>query len=437
MKKKLEKTAQIIFYVLLTTAPIGTRYIFAMGSLKGVDIEAGTFSLFATQVLAIVFLLVALFSHGYRKMAPITQTSFGGAAFLFAVASLSASLSGDTRSLVMLNWIFFGVGLLAATYKVCPRLRQSMFALAVGGTIQAMLSIWQFFAQSVTPSKWLGMAAHLPDVVGTFVVETAAGRWLRSYGTLPHPNMLGTYLVIATIASIYLAASLRGRWRAVAVTAVALNVVGLTLSMSRSAFVALIIGLSAFVSAAIFFHGGGPKAWRRIMGAVGVAILVLVASMALLRDPAAVRLMGRGRLEKISVEERFTQIDDAKMLMQDNQLLGVGPGLMPYELYLRDRSRSAHEYQYVHMTPLLMLVEVGAIGVLAYAVFLAGLVGLMYQALKRRVRLRRVALYSGLVALMVVGLFDHFMWSAWFGHLLLALIAGLVLSSAKEQIKTA
>ncbi|MFH1047443.1 MAG: O-antigen ligase family protein [Patescibacteria group bacterium] len=433
MKNKLEVVARVLFYSMLVAAPFGTRYIFAMAELGGVEIEPGTFSLFGTQILALLFLLAALFSGRFRQLTRLCWWAMGGATLVFCAAMMSVSLSGDARGLVMLNWLFFSVGILAATYKIRPSLSKSLAVLSVGGVVQALFSIWQFVAQGVTPSKWLGMAAHLPEVAGTFVVETAAGRWLRAYGTLPHPNMLGIYLAVAALASLYLSVSLRGRWRGAALSALALNVVGLTLSMSRSAILAFVIALAIFVSLSFLLRHSGPKEWRLVIGAVGVAMLTLVASLALLRDPATVRLLGRGRLEKISVESRFNQLDDVRLLLADSHIFGIGPGMMPFALYERDRNRSPWDYQPAHMTPLLLLVEIGALGALAYLMYIGGIFAQMIATLKRGIGFDEAALYSSFIAIIVTGLFDHFPWSSWFGQLLTVLLAGLILSVAVRQ----
>jgi len=55
---------------------------------------------------------------------------------------------------------------------------------------------------------------HQASTLGTYVVETGAGRWLRAYGSFGHPNMLGFFLVLGIISAVAIAANglgLRGR----------------------------------------------------------------------------------------------------------------------------------------------------------------------------------------------------------------------------------
>jgi hypothetical protein len=43
----------------------------------------------------------------------------------------------------------------------------------------------------------LGIAQHPVFQGGTSVVEAGGGRWLRAYGTLSHPNILGAFMVVS------------------------------------------------------------------------------------------------------------------------------------------------------------------------------------------------------------------------------------------------
>ncbi|MBU0624804.1 O-antigen ligase family protein [Patescibacteria group bacterium] len=428
---KMASFARFIFYILLVAAPFSTRYIFVPGIIADVEIEPGTFSLFGTQLLALIFIVSALLSGAKNRLSRPGEFTLIGAGFLFSSAALSVVLSGDARGLVVLSWLLLGVVLAVAVNKVRPASRYIFLALAVGGIIQSVFAANQFIQQTVSSSKWLGVAQHLSEISGTFVVETAVGRWLRAYGTLPHPNMLGAYLVIAVIASMALTLLINKKWRVLAMLAVVINVWGLSLTLSRSALLALTVGLIFFVvMVLVFFHG---VARRRVLVVTGLVIIVFFQSSLLLLDPFSARVLGRGRLEHISIESRLNQLADVQLLLRDQRLFGVGSGLMPLALHEQDSSRSPWDYQYVHNVPLLILVETGVPGLLFWLIVICGVLGSAKYTLKHRVNIRTVVFSAVFLALLTGAMFDHFLWTSWFGQLIFWSMVGLLIGNSSQN----
>jgi len=434
---RLQRLVRGAFYILLATAPLGTRYIVEMGRLEGIEIEAGTISLFGTQILALIIVALSFFARkkAAAKLSLAERVVFGGALTLMLLAALSACLSGDLRSSINVAWILLGVGVSAAIYRLRPSIRKSLWALVIGGAAQSLLATWQYAVQFVAPNKWLGLAMHLPEVPGTFVVETAAGRWLRAYGTLAHPNMLGTYLMLAVIAAVALTVVSRKRHQLLAATLVAVNALGLALSMSRSALLGLAFGLAALLTATFVFGRVDTLRWRRVVIAVAIAAVALLSSLTFLHEPVTARLTGQGRLERISVESRVSQLHDLKILLPGNWLLGVGPSLTPYALHDRDPGRSPWNYQYIHNVSLLVLVEVGLLGLLAWLVFIGSILVRAFRQRKQNLSPDQLAVRAAFVALLVASMFDHFLWSSWFGQLIFWLVAGLAIIACTKESK--
>ncbi len=53
-------------------------------------------------------------------------------------------------------------------------------------------------------NKYFGLAQQNPGNLGVSVLEIDGYRILRSYGSLPHPNILGGFLFVSIIVGIYL-----------------------------------------------------------------------------------------------------------------------------------------------------------------------------------------------------------------------------------------
>ncbi|MEA3249589.1 MAG: O-antigen ligase family protein, partial [Patescibacteria group bacterium] len=367
------KIARILFYILLAVAPLGTRYIGYMGNIGGVDIEAGTVSMFGTQLIAILFIILALMVAVDKEedVPAWKKDSFSFVALLIvASAYVSAALSlRFTSSLVVASWIALGAAVFGSVRIVKPSTAISAIALAVGAVLQALLGGIQFLMQEVVASKWLGMAAHLPSEVGAFVVGTDDGRWLRAYGTLPHPNELGMYLAVAAVLSLAYAAGRSGWAKRLGVVAAILCAFGLVLTFSRSAAIGFIAGLVTLAIPALFCVGKWKPRASGTLIIVAVGLIAFVSAFIVMRDPAMSRVSAEGRLERISIEERSSQLVDARVLFLRNSLVGVGPGMMPYAAHEMDSGRDAWDYQYVHNAPLLVAVETGFFGIIAWTVF--------------------------------------------------------------------
>lgn len=421
----IRSLARWAFYILLAAAPLGTRYIFAVGELAGRPTEAGTVSLFGTQILAL--LVVGLAFIGSRNKKIFTKYTWWPVP-LIAFSVISAALSGDGRSAIVVAWLLLGYLLFLAVKLLQPSLRKTLWAIVIGGAAQALLAIWQYAIQQVNPNKWLGVAEHLSQTPGTFVVETLSGRWLRAYGTLAHPNMLGAYLVLAILAGVALVIATKNRHQLVAGALLAVNSCGLALAMSRSATLGLVIGLAVLVSTVFIYGRIDAKRWRTTMLAVAIVAVSLLSSFIMLRDPITTRLTAQGRLENISVEARVSQLADARLLLSAGQLFGVGPGHSIHALAARATDRSPWSYEYIHNQPMLVLVEIGPLGLIAWlALFAAAFLYIIRR--RHSTQPEWLALIAAPPALLIIMLFDHFMWTSWFGQLIfwvnIALIFGL------------
>lgn len=415
------RVARHIFYVLLALAPLGTRYIMRTGEILGVTVEPGTISVFATQFLVMAFVGIALFAvkGRIRLTAPLVHGSllalFAGTSVLWAADTGYAAVTGA--------YVLLGALLMVGTVAVRPDPSRSAAALVIGATAQAIFGLRQFFAQEVVGSTVLGVASHTAADLGAFVVETPTGRWLRAYGTLPHPNMYGTYLAVGLLAAITLFMVVRPqRVRISLAASIAVMGAGLMVSFSRSAFLALFIGSVVM----LFLSDVRTRSLRRF--AAGLVIVMSAALMigAIYPDVVVPRITGEGRLESLSIDERKGQLDDAQALFLSHPVAGVGMGQMPISLSLElPDGREGYYYQPVHSVPVLVAVELGLVGILLWILLIRGIVGRVW---KWRLTPPESVFFVGFVAVLTVGLLDHFVWSLWFGQLIFWAMVGMVLS---------
>ncbi|HCC22245.1 TPA: hypothetical protein DEP86_02490, partial [Candidatus Uhrbacteria bacterium] len=331
---------------------------------------------------------------------------------LLVVVALSAFFSGRPDSYIPTAWLLLGYLLtwsIFAFFKLSIRL--VAIALSIGGALQFMLALSQFSFQRVIANKWLGIAEHLPDIAGTSVVETINGRWLRAYGSLPHPNMLGTYLAIAALASLFLFLSVRGRWRLLAGLGAMVNILGMGLTFSRSAFVGFLAGLVVLLAGYALVTKRSDR--RSVLLVAGFSLTILIAVSALLYEPFLTRIMAIGRLERISIESRLNQYDEAWGLVKMSPWFGVGPGMMPeVSAYVLAMYPNPWDYQPIHNLPILILVETGIVGLIVWLALVLSLLRLGIKTVFRRTGFDSVLPVVLLIVLLTAGLFDHFVWSS-------------------------
>ena len=85
----------------------------------------------------------------------------------------------------------------------------SLFVISLAGFLQSLIAIYQFiFQQSLFNSpilaKITGEAVISPQIPGIAKIVMDGEKIIRAYGTFPHSNVLGGFLVLSIIISIYL-----------------------------------------------------------------------------------------------------------------------------------------------------------------------------------------------------------------------------------------
>jgi O-antigen ligase len=324
--------------------------------------------------------------------------------------------------------------LLAAWYLMLvndpptPRLA-SLVLVAVLGT-QAGLAVLQAVTQT---TAWLaGLNLPWPGSLvaatpGASVVQTAGGgRWMRAYGTLSHPNILGGYLVIGLGAALerYRATRRRG-WLGVGWLILA----GLLLSFSRSAWVAAGVML-AVAGAFWLLHRPSPldRARARRWVAAGLGALTLLSLPVLPMLLARTNLGGAPlRLEQRSTDDRSLLNRAAVEMLLDRPLAGVGGGAFVVRLY--QVTQGSLPLEPAHNLPLLLAAELGWPGSVAMGVLAAGAAWRLWRRrlAGQRSGLAQAELLMGalLAGLLTVGLFDHYWWTMPPARLALVTVLGL------------
>lgn len=342
------------------------------------------------------------------------------------------------------GFVFEGLLLYWLTINVVrdlPTLRKVMATLLAGGALVSALCLYQEVTGSYS-QDFGGLAYRNFDVLrdGDVRDQVGRGKYDRAQGPVNEPNRFAQILIVLVPMAVYLYRTTRVSFaRHVAAAAGAMILIGIALTLSRGAIVAL--GLMAATMAWLRWVRRG----RIVACAVGLlVVLPIVAPFYLDRVGSLVNvthLVGGDRADYRDADGamrgRLTEMLAAWYVFLDYPALGVGPGQFgPFyvERYSREpaiKFRQIQGARRAHTLYLEIAAETGLAGLLAFLA-IAGVV------LRRLWRLRAAwlgrdparadlvtAFWLSLLAYLCTGVFLHLSYQRYYWLLLALATAAL------------
>ena len=467
-RDKLFACVTALFFFLL---PLQTRWIVRAPLDHGVPYEWGTLSIYGVEIIGWVIIAFGIIQMRNVKYKIKNVKSFWLLGFLTVFSFLSIAWAPDKLvafqgAMVLLEGVIL-YSVVNAIYSPSPGLRPPspagrgqgegvVWALISGAVAQSFLGIYQFLTQFSFASKWLGMALHDPRALGTSVVEFADERWLRAYGGLPHPNVLGGFLVVALAMTVVMWQKSQksqmlqedakilpdkttcGRmWfcQLALKVVVPILLTGIFFSFSRAAWIAAggllvywVIGVLKIPSpqSSPTGRGGlidnpspigrgegeGQTVWSGRCYALLITLYILFLAFAF-RPLVFTRVASESRLEVKSRVERVEGLREAWMLIKKHPVLGVGMGNYTQAVARELRpGQPLYSYQPAHNVFLLIWAELGIVGLFLFVTVL--------YCIARQAKFS-ILNFTFLILLMS----DHFLWTLPFGVLLFWGVMGL------------
>jgi len=416
---------QFCLFLFVLLIPWQTRWLLYDWPL-GLELwQYGRISIYAS---ALVLLAAAIFfAISHRKELTFSKSIFFYVLFAYSLI-VSFRSPAPAVSFYYLFLIYSAV-MFAYLVRFIPKL-YVFRAFLFSGFIQSLLAVYQLITQRVGANKWLGISEHLPSTLGTSVVEFADGRILRAYGSLPHPNMLGGFMLLVIFFGLYLWIDAYrntdkgifsklfkkfNSWNLVLiVSAMVISTYGILASFSRGAILALLLSLFSLMLISIL-----KRQWLTVSVIVKYFILFFVILWSFNSwFPGAwtARVNMEGRLEQKSVAERIDTFDQLGWDNYKNVFFGQGLGMNTLTTFQKYGNEQVYDVQPIHDIFILMFAEIGLIG----AFFVVNVVRLVIKSADR-VDLMSTSLILGLI---IIGLFDHYLWTSWTGWIMMSL--GLV-----------
>ncbi|MEK7546007.1 MAG: O-antigen ligase family protein [Patescibacteria group bacterium] len=419
--------------VILALLPWQARYIKEPAELLGAPWEQGTASLFALEIVVLVALGSHLLATAARCEPKKTEAPIWlqMAALLPLYAFISVFWSYDTvGALFSAIHLFEGFALTYLIWVSGVRLAPALGAFALGAAATSALGLWQSFTQSGFDSTLLGISAHPAQDAGVSVVETASGRYLRAYGSLPHPNVLGGYAAAGLVAAFALASeTVKGRRRLLPLVAVI--AAALVASFSRSGWIAALVAVAISLTVPRAVDAAGR---RRLRPALACALLAVGLVAALSMPALTARLTAQGRLETMSFDERASSFSEGYGILKSYVATGTGVGnYLPAAFLEFGFPEDPFAVTPPHFVPLLVGAELGFFGL---AILLGFVAAWWLDAvwLMRRTRSPRVAIAAALpIVIIVAAIFDHYPYDLFAGTMLSGALFGLFLKAGEES----
>ena len=284
--------------------------------------------------------------------------------------------------LYLARWIMYGI-IIIPVMNFDKRFKTAIpYLLFLSSVITVFVGYFQyFFFPSLRGLTYEGWDPHL----------------YRMFSTFLDPNFFGSFLVLAFLMGIGIFFTVKKRDAKVFLgTAILLTLFGIFLTFSRSAYIALLVGLSLLV------YLKGYKKWLFIV--LGTVILLGGLSLALLHRQSE----GTNLLRTASTAARIGNMQRAISIIADNPILGVGFNAYRYAQHRKgfiggQGWETSHSGGGVNNSYLFVWATTGIFGLAAFFYLLVS----FFRTAKRSKSTMSIVLLASLGAILVNSLFEN------------------------------
>jgi O-antigen ligase len=395
--RSLEKFEKNLFYLIVLFIPVNLaqHFVFSFSYVDGILVDYLIPAVYLTDILIWLLLLSWLFRCFRERFAKSLTVRTGELFVLFFVLISGASIFfaknqpvAVYKGLKLLEYLFFSF-YVARNVEFKKDWPAIVKLLSIGVLFESLLALAQWFNQGSIFGFWLfGENRYTAATPGIARLDFSAVTKVRSYGTFPHPNVLGGYLAIVLPWVFY---ELRSKFKIFYLVTLIFGLAALYFSFSRSAW--LIGALGLFLTCFLLF-------WSRYL-----SLMILNSEFLILNSLSFVR---RAELNWISLQ-----------MLRDHPLWGVGLNNFTVRMseYGRVSGRTLF-LQPVHNIYLLIASETGLFGLFLF-------LGLLLSAFRLLLKNRNYLLLISLTQIALLGLFDHYFWTIQQTSLLFWFVVGL------------
>lgn len=432
--------AKYTYFLFIISLFFPLRKVFFSNSayLTGAYSDFTSFSLYLSDILILTTWGLVLISRGgAREMAHHVVKNIKWLIFWLILAILWHFKENSG-----LNWYFLlKYAELIVAYETTVYIfsnfsvKQQFFKIfLLFSTIESLLALIQFWLQKSIGIKLLGETLLSPHILGVAKIVSGGTRYIRGYGTFPHPNLLAAFLLVSVLLLIFFIQ--RSETKKSIITYLILlfiNILGLTVTFSRGAFLAFGIGLLVYFGSLIIksFNNEAHITLKQLR----LTIFTLITSIILAFIIFWPFILTRATFSDQALIDRKEYNQIGIQMIKDKPIFGwgIGESVLHMEQYSKTRLESWQK-QPIHNYFLLSAAELGIPGALTLLwIFLSHLWGLI-KKIKKGFSPILYSLIAILVSALVLMLFDHYFYTLQQTQMLLWISLGIISAETHKKI---
>lgn len=431
MNKIISIILKLLFGCLVVLLSFNIRLIFNFSQIQGLEgfRENQTWSLYAFDLVLFMFLFLSFLQNLKTIFSRKDNLRWMLFPAIIIVFFLTSTVAAD-RTAAYYNSFHLMLALLFFLSAKEPLKQFSVFVtthwiIFLSGVFQSILAVLQFLRQGSFGLKLLGESFLSAQIFDVAKIEISGEKFIRAYGTFPHPNLLGAFLLLSLVSGWWLITRTsliqRKNFFYGLISGELLILLGILLTFSRSIWLVTLILLLTLL------YQNKNLSWLKQLNlkpkhlfAAGLVVIILWGSFVKF-IPSRFCITNCPNDKSFSLRVEYSK--NALAMIVDHPWLGVGPG--NFTIFERHHSTTLKvwEMQPVHNLYLLVASEIGLVGLILFLLILV-YYGFNYPL---------SPFGYLLVGFLFLGLFDHYFWTLVQGQILFWLAVSLASNSTFPQ----
>ncbi|MFH1186651.1 MAG: O-antigen ligase family protein [Candidatus Levyibacteriota bacterium] len=408
MSSQKNNPSLLFFYLLILFLPIqfGKHFWPSSSFVYGIRVDYLSPTLYLTDILILLILGTYFFKKINLKKLITKKVILVIAIFILLTTSAlfaKNQLSAFYGIIKFLEFLLLAIFISRKLKNLAPIYLLMSFSVIY----ESVIATAQFINQGSLGGLFyfLGERTFNGQTPGIANASLGGELVLRAYGTFPHPNVLAGFLVVFMAVILTSMTKEKGARLFYYWTALVVGTLALFLTLSRTS---IIVWVFAMIFILLLKKGFGKKTNLAL-----ILTIILILSFFLL-SPLLLRFT-HITFEDPSIYDRRILFDAGVAMFFKNPVLGVGFNNFLVNLPVFIKNISLHFLQPVHNIYLLILVETGIFGFLAFL----SLLFLTFRKIGKK-----SVFFPAFLIIIFIGLFDHYFLTLQQGQILFAITFG-------------
>jgi O-antigen ligase len=438
-----KKMIRSLILILVLFLPFNFHYIFNFNTTQNISFfkENLQYSIYFFDVIFLLtlffWLRIKIIKKSLAKFIKSNKLLWFLTAYLlfntFLISTNSfISLYNSLRTLELL--IFFLILIeIIDSQKYWQKILAVIF---FSGIIQSIIALFQFLIQKSLGLKYLGESLLSPQILGVAKLEVSGEKFIRAYGTFPHPNLLAIFLFLSLTLGIFLFINreklLINLNKFHLLGGIALISIGILNTFSRSIWL-----ITTFLVLFLIIRYCGSTSWQTIISNLklkksipyfAIIFTFLVLFFGILYQFIQPRICYQNcQDQSLILRQKYSNF--SQQIIRNNLLTGIGIGqftsvfsiINPYNL-------DKWDIQPVHNLYLLITSEIGLLGLILILLFFLSKADFHF--------FKNPLLAFLFLSFLMIAFFDHYFWTIPQGQFILWLTLALLVGWGKMKDST-